>query len=318
MAQLLQAYPDDVRFVYRHLPLIGDDPANPFHDKAALAAQATEAAGLQGKFWEMHDLLFERQAEWTALDVPGFQSWLFEAAGELALDETRFKTDLTSPELVELAQKAWTDNSANGLSSTPTLVMNSIPLTNMPLDFYSLSTLIKLFKLQETQFPTCPDMTIDMSKQYIATLTTENGEIVLELFADKAPLAVNNFVFLARQGWYDGVTFHRVLPDFMAQAGDPSGTGYGGPGYVFVNEVLPDLTFDKEGLLAMANSGPDSNGSQFFITYAPVERLNGGYTIFGQVISGMDVLSAITPRDPSQGADLPPGDKILSITIEEK
>lgn len=318
MAQLLKEFPDDVRFVYRHLPLIGDDPTDPFHDKAALATQATEAAGLQGKFWEMHDILFERQAEWAALDVSGFQGWLVEAAGELELDTARFKTDLTSPELVALAQKAWEDNVAKGLASTPTVVINGLPLTNFPLDFYNLSTLIRLMKLQESQFPTCPEMAIDMSKQYLATLTTEKGEIVLELFADRAPLAVNNFVFLARQGWYDGVTFHRVLPNFVAQAGDPSGTGYGGPGYVFVNEVLPDLTFDREGLLAMANSGPDSNGSQFFITYAPAERLNGGYTIFGQVISGMDVLRKITPRDPSQNADLPPGDKILSITIEEK
>lgn len=318
MAQLLQAYPDDVRFVYRHLPLIGDDPANPFHDKAALAAQATEAAGLQGKFWEMHDLLFERQSEWSALDVAGFQDWLVEAAGELELDAVKFGTDLTSPVLAELAQKAWDEGAAKGLASTPTVVINGLPLTNYPLDFYSLTTLIELLKLQQSQFPTCPEMDIDMGKQYIATITTEKGEIVLELFADKAPLAVNNFVFLARQGWYDGVTFHRVLPGFVAQAGDPSGTGYGGPGYVFVNEVLPDLTFDKEGLLAMANSGPDSNGSQFFITYAPAERLNGGYTIFGQVISGIDVLKSITPRDPSQNANLPPGDKILTITIGEK
>jgi cyclophilin family peptidyl-prolyl cis-trans isomerase len=312
LEQLLEKYPEDVRFVYRHFPLIS------IHDKAALATQASEAAGKQGKFWEMHDLLLSKQSDWSELDVAGFQTWLLTEAESLKLDVPKFKTDLNSPELVDLAQNAWDDNGAKGLGGTPTLVMNGLPLTNFPLDFYSLSTLIELMKLEKSQFPTCPEMGIDPTKQYVASIKTEKGDIVLELFPDKAPLAVNNFVFLARHGWYDNTTFHRVLPDFMAQGGDPSGTGYGGPGYVFDNETSPDLTFDREGLLAMANSGPDSNGSQFFITYGPAEQLNGGYTIFGQVISGMDVVKAITPRDPSQSADLPPGDKILSITVEEK
>jgi cyclophilin family peptidyl-prolyl cis-trans isomerase len=128
---------------------------------------------------------------------------------------------------------------------------------------------------------------------------------------------VNNFVFLARNGWYDGVTFHRVIQDFVAQAGDPSGTGYGSPGYAFSNEIS-DLKFDKAGLVAMANAGPDSNGSQFFITFAPVPRLDGSYTIFGQVISGMEVVKKLSTRDPSGGLDLPPGDVITSVEIEEK
>ena len=110
---------------------------------------------------------------------------------------------------------------------------------------------------------------------------------------------MNSFVFLAREGFYNGVTFHRVLEGFMAQTGDPTGTGTGGPGYEFVNEDS-DLTFDKAGVVAMANAGRDTNGSQFFITFSPQERLNGGYTIFGQVISGMDVVKGITRRDPEQ------------------
>jgi cyclophilin family peptidyl-prolyl cis-trans isomerase len=161
-------------------------------------------------------------------------------------------------------------------------------------------------------------MTVDASKQYIATLHTEKGDIAIELFPDKAPLAVNNFIFLARQGWFDGVTFHRVIQDFVAQAGDPSGTGYGTPGYAFSNEISTDLKFDKEGVVAMANAGPDSNGSQFFITLAPTPQLDGGYTIFGQVLSGMDVAKSLTLRDPTQGLGLPPGDAIRSVEIEEK
>ncbi|MBN2149470.1 MAG: peptidylprolyl isomerase [Anaerolineales bacterium] len=172
--------------------------------------------------------------------------------------------------------------------------------------------------LESRQFTECPAMSIDPNKQYLATLHLELGNIIIELFADKAPLAVNSFVFLARNGWFDGVTFHRVIPDFVAQAGDPTGTGFGGPGYAFRNEVSPDLKFDRAGIVGMANAGPGSNGSQFFITYAPAPELDGDYTIFGQVVAGMDVLISLTPRDPSKNMDLPPGDLIINVTIEEK
>ena len=126
---------------------------------------------------------------------------------------------------------------------------------------------------------------------------------------------MNSFVFLAREGYFNGVTFHRVLDGFMAQGGDPTGTGMGGPGYEFENEDS-DLTFDKEGVVAMANAGPDTNGSQFFITFGPTPQLNGGYTIFGQVIEGMDVVNAITRRDPDTNPSFA-GDAIESITITE-
>ena len=152
----------------------------------------------------------------------------------------------------------------------------------------------------------------------MATVETEKGNFVIELFADKAPLAVNSFVYLAENGWFDDITFHRVLPGFVAQTGDPSGTGYGNPGYRFSNEVSNDLVFDRAGLVAMANSGPDSNGSQFFITFAEAPNLNGGYTIFGEVVEGMEVVQTITPRDPQQGVEPPPGDLIISITIDKQ
>ena len=167
------------------------------------------------------------------------------------------------------------------------------------------------------QYDAPPPMTIDVTKQYFATVKMENGgEFVIQLFPDKAPVTVNNFVFLAREGFYDGTTFHRVLADFMAQGGDPTGTGGGGPGYEFANEDS-DLTFNKAGVVAMANAGRDTNGSQFFITFSPQEYLNGNYTIFGQVIEGMDVVMNIRLRDPQQNPNFE-GDKIKSITIEEK
>ena len=167
------------------------------------------------------------------------------------------------------------------------------------------------------QYDTAPPMKVDAARKYFATFEMENGgQFKIELYPDKAPITVNSFVFLSCKGFYSGVTFHRVLEGFMAQGGDPTGTGGGGPGYQFVNEDS-DLVFDKEGVVAMANAGRDTNGSQFFITFGPADFLNGGYTIFGQVIEGMDVVNGITRRDPDQSPTFE-GDKIVSITISEE
>ena len=162
-----------------------------------------------------------------------------------------------------------------------------------------------------------PAMTIDVTKKYFATVTlAKGGSFVIQLYPDKAPITVNSFVFLARDGFYNGTTFHRVLADLMAQGGDPLGTGFGGPGYQFVNEQN-DLTFDKAGVVAMANSGPNTNGSQFFITFGPAGWSESDYTIFGQVISGMDLVNSITLRDPDKYPTYS-GDVIQSITITEQ
>jgi cyclophilin family peptidyl-prolyl cis-trans isomerase len=313
LARIQEMYPQDVRVIYRHFPLIS------IHDKAALAAQAAEAAGAQGKFWEMHDLLFERQPDWSGMSVEDFETWLTDRADELEIESERFNTDLQSEANKALAQAAWDDGVKTGMPGTPFLLVNGeIFPSNVPMSYANVSAIIALELLEKQQFSECPPMGIDPQKQYVATLKTEKGDIVIELLPEESPLAVNNFVFLARSGWFDGVTFHRVLPGFVAQSGDPSGTGFGGPGYAFVNETSPDLKYDKAGVVGMANSGKDSNGSQFFITFAPATQLDGGYTIFGQVVSGMDVATNLSPRDPSTSFDLPPGDKILSVTIEEK
>lgn len=170
---------------------------------------------------------------------------------------------------------------------------------------------------ESKQYSAAPEMVIEPTKQYFANVKmADGGEFVIQLYPDKAPLAVNSFVFLAREGYFDGVTFHRVLDGFMAQGGDPTGTGGGGPGYTFVNEDS-DLLFDKAGVVAMANAGRDTNGSQFFITYGPTPHLDGGFTIFGQVVSGMDVVDGLTRRDPDKNPSFT-GDAILSITISEK
>jgi cyclophilin family peptidyl-prolyl cis-trans isomerase len=158
-------------------------------------------------------------------------------------------------------------------------------------------------------------MEIDPKKQYTATLDTEKGKIVIQLFADKVPETVNNFVFLARQGFYDGTIFHRVIKDFMAQGGDPTGTGRGGPGYKFKDEFHPTLRHDKPGILSMANAGPGTNGSQFFITHVPTPWLDNKHSVFGYVTQGMDVLLSIQPRDP-QRLDSP-AVHLNSVTIQE-
>ena len=148
-------------------------------------------------------------------------------------------------------------------------------------------------------------MVIDTSKQYIATIETEKGNLVLELFAKDVPITVNNFVFLAREGFYDGSTFHRVIPGFMAQGGDPTGTGRGNPGYFFEDEFTQHTHI--AGTLSMANAGPNTNGCQFFITYTPQHPLDGKHSVFGQLITGMDVLEKLTN-----------GTKIIRILIEER
>ncbi len=168
----------------------------------------------------------------------------------------------------------------------------------------------------EKTYDAPPSTVIDPAKRYSATLKTEKGDIVVELHADKAPVTVNNFVFLARDGYYNGTTFHRVIPGFMAQGGDPTGTGRGGPGYRFADEFDRSLRHDGPGVLSMANAGPGTNGSQFFITHAPTPHLDDRHSVFGRVTGGMDVLLSIRERDPM--ADPRPGDALLTVEISEE
>lgn len=165
------------------------------------------------------------------------------------------------------------------------------------------------------QWSNPPAMEIDPEKTYQATLHTDKGDITLDLFTDKAPKTVNNFIFLARQGFYDGTIFHRVIANFMVQGGDPTGTGRGGPGYRFSDEFNPGLRHDKPGVLSMANAGPNTNGSQFFITHVATPWLDDRHSVFGQVSGGLDVLFSIPERDP-QRVDSP-AVKLQSITIVE-
>ncbi len=316
----VSAHPDEVRVIYRQFPLN-------IHDKALLSAQAAEAAGLQGKFWEMHDLLVNETnwQNWTSQTPADFEKWIVEQAKTIGLNTDQFSKDLTSTAIVDKVAADLKQATDMGLTSTPSLYyfingqLIFVPSNQVPYDTNTLEAILALAKMKDKQFTQCPQMIIDPAKQYIATLKTDKGDITIKLYADKTPLAVNNFVFLARQGYYDGVTFHRVIADFVAQTGDPSGTGFGSPGYEFKDEIIDSLKFDRAGLVAMANGGANTNGSQFFITYKALPDLNGSFTIFGEVTQGMDVVTKLTPRDPQKATGpLPPGDKIISITIEEK
>jgi cyclophilin family peptidyl-prolyl cis-trans isomerase len=160
-----------------------------------------------------------------------------------------------------------------------------------------------------------PEMSVDQSKEYYAVLHTDRGKIRIKLFSQEAPITVNNFVFLARQGYYDGTTFHRVIKNFMVQGGDPTGTGTGGPGYKIKDEFHPKLRHNKPGILSMANAGANTGGSQFFITHTPTPHLDNKHAVFGEVVEGMDVVNTIRERDPMR--DRQPGDKIQRVEIEE-
>lgn len=305
--QLVKDNPEDFRLVFRNFPLS-------YHKNSILAATAAEAAGSQNKFFEMKTLIFKNQTTWESLSNDDFKSWLIEQATTLGLDTEKFTTDLEKPELREKIQNVFNGGYNGGVNGTPFVVVNNMHFQGVP----DAKSILDFIEFSETKFKECPLTVIEKGKQYTVTLKTEKGDIMIELFPEQAPLTVNSFIFLAREGWYDGVTFHRVIPGFVAQSGDPSGTGGGTPGFSYSNEVTPELRFDQPGRVGMANGGPDTNGSQFFITYSAQPSLDGSYTVFGQVISGMDVLQKITPRDPGQSAEPAAGDKIIGIEISEK
>jgi cyclophilin family peptidyl-prolyl cis-trans isomerase len=314
MEQLKADYGDDMRLIFRHLPLIS------IHDKAQITAEAAEAAGAQDKFWEMHDILFERQGDWNALPEAEMTDLLVEYAEEAGVaDLDRFRSELEDGVYEEKVLAQYQAAVDANLNSTPTFLVNQIdyPAQAFGLSYEGLDLFIQLMQLREKWYEQ-PEQVIDPEKEYTATIQTEKGDIVVELYPDTAPVNVNSFVFLAQQGWYKDVTFHRVLPGFVAQGGDPTGTGVGFPGYRCGDEVTPERNFDEAGMVSLANSGPNSNGSQFFITYDATPNLDANFTIIGRVIEGMDIAESITPRDPQTDPNAPPGDKIIDVVIEEK
>lgn len=308
---LQEQYPEDVRLVLRYV-INPEDTGN-----AQLAAQATEAAGLQGHFWQMTDILNAKWVDWVTLTEPDFVTWLTQQAADLDLDVDRWMKDFDSSYVIQSVQSASQASRSSGMSQAPVLFFNKFTYDKW-WDLNSLVNVVEYFKLPDRAYTTCPEVTLDPAAQTFATLETEKGQIVIELFPQVAPMAVRSFIFLAKEGWYNDSTFFRVIPGFLVQTGDPTGSGFGKPGYAFTNEVSPEIRFDQTGRVALANSGDGTNGSQFFITYAPLPQLDGQYTIFGQVVEGMDVLESLRPRNPDTDQVLFQADPLISVSIEER
>ncbi len=317
LAILRDKYAADTRLVFRHFPQPGDD-------KADLAAQAAEAASAQGKFWEMHDQLYAHQPEWKALPPDNFRAKLNDYAKTVGLDASQFSASLDKKQYAPLVAQSLLDAQDLQLKGVPVLLFNGTAYSGR-VDLFALENYVKFRLLEKRWLKVQPALQIDLQKKYSATLKTEKGDVEIQLYADAAPVTVNNFVALARLGWYDDITFHLVIPNQLAQSGDPSGSGYGGPGYTIIDEAKNGLTFDREGVVALASTRgvPNSGGSQFFISLAPLRPISdydGQFTIFGTVTKGMDVLRKLTPRnlfDEARFPNPPPGDKLISVTITE-
>ena len=309
LAELQSYYPKDIRITFRNYPQAD------LLDKSLLAARGAEAAGIQNLFWQMYNALMTRQSEWSSLTETEFMDWMTNRADLLGIPAAQFRADIEKESVNEKINAMIAGGEKIGITNTPALFINGWSIVTK-VDIESLEGLIKYFLMKDKGFAACPKMVIDSSKNYTATFKTEKGDIVIELFADKAPQTVNSFIFLANEGWFDNTPFYRVVPGYLVQAGDPSGSALGNPGYQFTDEISPELRFDKPGVVAMENQGKGINGSQFFITYTELPALDGQFTIFGQVISGMDVLSSLRPRDPQRDQLILPADQLLSVAIE--
>jgi cyclophilin family peptidyl-prolyl cis-trans isomerase len=304
----------DARAVWRHFPQVQTN------DNSSLAIQAAEAAAAQGMFWPMHEVLLERQTEWIEQPPETFRETLSTYAGALGLDVAAFDADFDGA-ASERVREMYTTAAGFGLlgEALPVLGFNGVRYDD-ELTLWALDAMARATLLGQRHYPHAPTVVIVPGAEYRATLVTEKGDIVIDLFLEDAPVAVNNFVYLSRDGWFDDNTFFHVIDGVMAIAGDPTGTGLGGPGYTIPDEAYNGLTFTEAGMVAMLRHRDrlNSAGSQFFITMAPMSTdYDGVYTIFGRVVAGMDVIESLTPRDPIEDPLAPPGDRIEYIIIEE-
>jgi cyclophilin family peptidyl-prolyl cis-trans isomerase/predicted DsbA family dithiol-disulfide isomerase len=309
--QIQPLHPRDLRLIFRHFPLI------PIHDKADLAGSAAEIAGRENRFWEMHDALFERRDEWAKLSRDAFIEWVSNVAGSLELDSERFKIDLTSGEYQSMMLAAYQGGNEAGIPGTPFIFFNGEWYRLSP-NATNLEASIRLEILSNMQYSQPPLVEFHEGELVFAHLELDQGEIVIQLFPEHAPATVASFIFLAEQGWFEGSGFYSVEPGISVEAGDPSGTGLGGPGYLLLDEVSDTLSFDEIGMLAMSSSGPNTNGSRFFINLTPLPHLNGSRTIFGRVLEGLNLLKTLRERDPYQDLFQPYELTIQSVSIDKR
>jgi len=307
---LKEAYGNDFRLVFRHFF---------FHENADLPARAAEAAGQQGKFFEVKEFIFGDIENWYGKTGSDFETWLRDTAEIFSLDASRLIDDYNSETII---QKVAQDNEAAkqiGISVTPTVYVNGwkyVSNDNTVPGFEKLTPYFEIIKrlkaVEKDTYSSCPDSIINPENTYSATITTTKGDIIVELFADSAPLAVNSFIVLAQDGWYDGNSFI-THPDFIF-SGDPSDTGFGFPGYAYIDELDEEKIINEAGWLVSYSTIPNLNGSGFFISRTPMEE-QGNRTVFGKVVEGLDVLDQFESRE---NIFEPVKDHILKITILEE
>ena len=305
MYPVLQAFVDEypnVRVVYRHFPL-------DFHQHAGITAEASEAAAAEGKFWEMHDLLFDRTAQWSQLPDEEVRATLSEYAAELGLDVEAFDAALDDGTYRDKVQAHYEESRVLNLPGTPSFLFNGVLFpAEMGLSFRGMEAFMTMLQNKdEIFFDAAPEMTVDIGGTYEAILRTSKGDIRVNLLPESAPAAVNSFMFLSSEQWYDGSDFFFVRDNFVAVTGDPTNTTVGYPGYYCVGEELG--VFDRAGLVGMLSNG------QFFVTLGmDAAQLDSQFALIGQVTEGLDVLdelSRVVVGDPSS----PVPDVLESVEI---
>jgi len=311
LAEIQQRNADSVRVILRQYP------RPDVEDKSIVAAYAAEAAALENHYWEMNNRLYSQQTDWLKLDPDEFQTWLAAQAASMGISAAEWESNLKDERVIAAIGQTLQDAVPLQIQSTPVLFYNHI-IVKSAVDVDSLTVLLDYFLLPEKAYSACPPQVLDPIKRYSATFETEKGEIIFDLYPQIAPLSVNNFVFLAREGWYDNTSFFRVIPGFVAQGGDPSNSGLGTPGYGIELEVDPAYRFDAPGLLALSHDSAGLSGSQFFINYAALPEMDGQFTIIGRIRSGMEVLNSFRPRNPETDEILLPAEALISVTIKEE
>lgn len=313
MAQSIRAvmarHPGQVRLIVRPFVL------EKIEDKAVLATVSALAAGQQGDFWGMYNLLFERANEWRTLTPDEFVSWLSGVADSLGLDVSTFNSAIDDPALSAEVKAETEKAQASGVPGAPFVLFNGRPFL-LAGDPTQLEAAVRLTVLESRQVQAYPALSLRANKTYIARLDTNLGPITIQLFPESAPLAVNSFVFLANQGWYDGCGAYLVVPGSYIETGDPTDTGLGEVGYHFPVESNSVRRFDRPGMVGAVSSGPDAVSARFFFSLAPMPQLNGSRTIFGQVVSGVDILQSLKARQPLQDLLTPPELIIQKVEIE--
>jgi cyclophilin family peptidyl-prolyl cis-trans isomerase/protein-disulfide isomerase len=309
--ELQALHPDDIRLVLRVFPLLT------IREKSALAAQAAASASEQGHFWEMHDLLFSRYDEWSALTLDEFPVWLIRAASAAGVDAAILSNDLETRQFEPFVAEAYNQAVAAGIPGAPYLFFNR-DLFMLPQTLENLEANVRLTLLTERQFASPPDFNLDLTTDYYARIRLNIGEVILDLYEDTAPQAVNSFVFLAQNGWYDNTPAFQVVRGQYVEFGDPTGTGFGTPGYSYGLESSPAITFDQPGVVGMAGEDPSTNGSRFFVALTALPMYDGERTILGQVVSGLDLLDALAARDPLADLLVTPQAVIQNVVIEAR